>query len=556
MRIFDRPPAPPARSTYTVALLLLTLVLAGVLAYEAQESARSHRATAERTLRDYAGFAAFQFARYAKQGISSTAWTELAPAEQVSGDPLPPPEFVRKGREGRCKTCPRLRTVHSYFRLDLRDGSLATTGPHAGAAAYRWLADTLARVPALAGEPYQGGAIIHEVGGAPVLFTYMLRSDSAGRPLFAYGFETGAGDLAPVFNRIVDRAALLPPSLTRDVRNDSLLSITVLAPGGRVVYRSARAYPQTFAGSDTVGRAYGGYRVRVALRPSAAGRLVIGGLPRSRLPLLLGLVALTAGLIVVTLFQIRRQSELSRLRSDFVSGVSHELRTPLAQIRMFAETLLLGRVRSPEEQRRSLEIIDQEARRLAHLVENILHFSRAERRATRIAPVPTPLAPEIRETVEGFAPMARSRQTELRLELAEGVVAPVDRGALRQVLLNLVDNALKYGPPGQTVTIGMEVETDRARIRVDDQGPGIPVADRRRIWDPYRRLERDTESAVGGSGIGLAVVRELVTLHGGIARVEDAPGGGARFVLEFPGATTAPVPAPRERSSGSEGAVA
>src|SRR5207244_712328 len=149
-------------------------------------------------------------------------------------------------------------------------------------------------------------------------------------------------------------------------------------------------YAATFSARDTVEVMMGGMQVAVALRPELASKLVIGGLPRSRLPLLLGALGLTAGLIVTALVQLRREYELARLRTDFVSGVSHELRTPLAQIRMFSETLLLGRVRSEEEGRRSLEIIDQEARRLTHLVENLLHFSRSERQVTRLSPASAP----------------------------------------------------------------------------------------------------------------------------------------------------------------------
>src|SRR5213076_2188456 len=248
----------------------------------------------------------------------------------------------------------------------------------------------------------------------------------------------------------------------------------------------------------------GRVQVQVALRPDLAPKLVIGGMPRSNLPMLLSLLALTAGLVVAALLQLRREYELSQLRADFVSGVSHELRTPLAQIRMFSETLLLGRVRSDEEQVRSLEIIDQEARRLTHLVENLLHFSRSERQLTRLSPAPAPLA------------------------------ALVDADALRQMLLNLLDNAVKYGPAGQTVTLGLSVGEGRARICVDDQGPGVPAADRERIWDQFWRLERDRGSAVAGTGIGLSVVRELVALHGGRAWAEDAPGSGGRFVIELP----------------------
>src|SRR6185503_21283979 len=106
--------------------------------------------------------------------------------------------------------------------------------------------------------------------------------------------------------------------------------------------------------------------------------------------------------------------------------------------------------------------------------------------------------------------------------------------ALRQVLLNLLDNAAKYGPAGQTITVGSEIAGEHARIWVEDEGPGIPNEDRHRVWEPYVRLNREAESATGGSGIGLSVVRELVTLHGGRTRAESAPGGGARVVIELP----------------------
>ena len=290
---------------------------------------------------------------------------------------------------------------------------------------------------------------------------------------------------------------------------------------------------------DTVEAIMGGMLVQVALRPDMAPKLIIGGMPRDQRPRLFALLALTAGLVVIALIQLRREHELSRLRADFVSGVSHELRTPLAQIRMFSETLLLGRVRSDDERVRSLEIIDQEARRLTHLVENLLHFSRSERRLTRLAPAPAPLARLVSEAAEAFAPLAAARGVFLRTALADGIVAPVDADALRQMLLNLLDNAVKYGPPGHTVTLGLAVADRRARISVDDQGSGVPAADRERVWDRFWRLERDRGSAVAGTGIGLSVVRELVALHGGRAWVEDAPasdsrGRGCRFVIELP----------------------
>jgi signal transduction histidine kinase len=249
-----------------------------------------------------------------------------------------------------------------------------------------------------------------------------------------------------------------------------------------------------------------------------------------------GLFIVTMGLVTAALLQLRREFELARLRSDFVASVSHELRTPLAQIRLFAETLRLGRVRSEEEGRRSLEIIDQEAGRLTHLVENVLHFSRAERRGVHLSLAPVDLDALVRAVVHAFAPLAAAREVKLVQEIEPEVKASVDPAAVRQMLINLLDNAVKYGPCGQTVTVGMKISGRAAELRVEDQGPGIEPADRARIWERFFRLKRETKTAAAGAGIGLAVVKELAILHGGRAWVEDAPGGGARFAIEFPGA--------------------
>jgi signal transduction histidine kinase len=282
----------------------------------------------------------------------------------------------------------------------------------------------------------------------------------------------------------------------------------------------------------------------VSVRPD----LVVGAPPqgpRSRLPLLLTVFGLTLALVCVAIVQLRRQQELVRLRDDFVSGVSHELRTPLAQIRLFSDLLDSGRLAAPEQRSRSVRIIAEEARRLSWLVENILHFSRAQRGAGRVQPNPLLVAPLLREIVDAFAPLAREKSVTFSVEADEGVLARADPDALRQVMLNLLDNAVKYGPPGQTVRVRAELRGLALRIAVDDRGPGVPWEERRAVWEPYRRLARDAEGATGGSGIGLAVVKDLVELHGGRVGVGEVPGGGARFWIELPYAMHAGPPGER-----------
>src|SRR5437660_4475473 len=361
------------------------------------------------------------------------------------------------------------------------------------------------------------------------------RRASPGVLRTALGIEVKPAALKPLVVQATEKFALLPRPLTGGVQYDSMGSIIITDRYGHEIYRSAVQYTAPFTARDTVGKDMGDLHAEATLRASVADQLIIGGLPKSRLPLILGLLALTAALIGTALFQLRRESQLMRLRTDFISGVSHELRTPLAQIRMFSETLTLGRVRSEEERRRSLAIIDQEARRLTHLVENLLHFSRSERQTARITPEPTALAPLVQEVIDGFAPLAAARGVTLATAVPDGLVVPADPGAVRQMLLNLLDNAVKYGPAGQEIRVGATRDNGRARLWVDDGGPGIPRADREHVWERFWRLERDRGSAVAGSGIGLAVVRELASLHHGRAWIDDpAAGVGTRVVIELP----------------------
>jgi signal transduction histidine kinase len=557
-------PAPPlarfSRARLLVLLLLMTAGLASVLTYEAYDAARSHRATTERVLTDYATFAAWRVLEAGKAELYAMTARALAPVmtADVSGARAPGPEVIAPAAKHAAPSCDGAPdTLRYYFRADLGRGTTTFAGHEPPPWVVATLADSIrSRRYWESMEDINIIPFFRELPGERRMLVYAIRHDTLHHRKLAYGFEACLGAfIGPRFDRVMARHSLVPSVLTKGIPNESLLSVVVRDSYGRVVYRSSPQYPAVYVGeAPSTGRAFLGSTV--ALRPDAAGRLVIGGLPRSRLSVLLGILALTMGLVAVALLQLRREHELARLRADFVSGVSHELRTPLAQIRMFGETLRLGRVRSEGERQRSLEIIDQEARRLTHLVENVLHFSRAERQRTHLSREPTDLGRQVAEAVELFAPIAQSRRVTLVAELTDGVVAPVDRDALRQVLLNLLDNAVKYGPPGQTVTVRLTRHGDRARVAVEDQGPGITPRERVRIWEPFYRLERDAGSAVAGSGIGLSVVRELVRQHGGRVWVESAPAGdgrgdgagGARFVLELPGVedpAAAPAGAPQ-----------
>lgn len=527
--MLDRLTARLPRLTLVVGLLVLTLGTACALAWQAHVAAQSHQQAAERVLGDYVGFAGWEFARASRREIESAVgrWLDVITCAASTG-PLPAPADLAT-RNG-CK-CDDLNAA-SLFAVTTSTGEFTSSGAAVTPQVRQWIQEIASRPPGTAPGAHAGIVLAETIDGSPVALAGRFMRDPARGAVFG-GFIAEPAVFASAFAHVVSHTPLLPPALA-GTGND-MLGISVATRGGFPVFESASP-GATVTAQGVLDDAAGGFTYRVSLKPEAAGRLVIGGLPRSRLPLLLGLLALTAGLLGVAVMQLRREHDLSRLRSDFVSSVSHELRTPLAQIRLFSETLLLGRVRSEGEGRRSLEIIHQESRRLAHLVENVLYFARTERGAQQLSPVSTRMADLASEVMETFGPLAQAARASMRLHVRDDTRALVDPGAVRQILLNLLDNAAKYGRPGQTITVTLDRRGGDLVIMVDDEGPGVPREARERIWQPYARLGPAASSGIAGTGIGLAVVRDLAALHGGTASVEDAPGGGARFAVTLPGA--------------------
>ena len=556
----------------TVALLVLALFVCAALAYQGFDAARSQKRTVDATLHDYAKLANWEFTQQGKNQLLAQVVTSLV--QQASHiDParldatVLAPAVVEDIARETMGWCNCLSRVRYFFRYDWADGTFRTTETDLPDAELAWARDTVVAYAKARGPvpdvntitfgspdgrtgPFRNLAVVltndsyaalfGQRQGRPTLVVFVVARDhKRGLPVTIYGYVTDPEPfLSPIFANLRgvngEPSWVLPPTLIGKLPVDSILSLSVTTVAGNEVYKSPGWAALTYSAVDTLEPNFGRLIMRVSLNEDFASMLVVGGLPKSRLPLLLALFAIAVGLLTVTLIQLRRQQELARMRTEFVSGVSHELRTPLAQIRWFAELLHMGKLRSEDERLRSAGIIDQEARRLTYLVENVLNFSRAEKGTNRVSLSPSDFDHEIRDVLELFAPLARARQMSLDARLDAGAVVHLDRDALRQILLNLLDNAVKYGPAGQTIVVGSEVSADRARVWVEDQGPGIPHDERVRVWEPYVRLKRDVESATGGSGIGLSVVRELVAMHGGRARAESGPGGGARVVIEFP----------------------
>ena len=241
--------------------------------------------------------------------------------------------------------------------------------------------------------------------------------------------------------------------------------------------------------------------------------------------------------VVYALRDVSDEHALERARSDFVATASHELRTPLAAVYGAARTLLRTDIEIPGDQRdRFLEIIVSETERLTAIVSQILLAGQLEEGRVDVTTTATDLKPLAESTLD-LARLRAPEQIELRMEQdGAPAVALADEDKLRQVLVNLLDNAIKYSPDGGDVVVELEGGNGRVRLAVRDHGLGIPPGEQERIFEKFYRLDPALTRGVGGSGLGLFISRELVSRMGGSLTVRSQRGEGAAFVVDLPAA--------------------
>jgi PAS domain S-box-containing protein len=241
--------------------------------------------------------------------------------------------------------------------------------------------------------------------------------------------------------------------------------------------------------------------------------------------------------VVYALRDVSDEQAFERARSDFVATASHELRTPLAAVYGAARTLRRTDIEIPAEQRdRFLEIIVSETERLTAIVSQILLAGQLEEGRVDVSTAAIDLRPLVESALDS-ARMRTPEQIELRLEQnGAPAVALADEDKLRQVVVNLLDNAIKYSPDGGDVVVELAGGHGRVRLTVRDSGLGIPSGEQERIFEKFYRLDPALTRGVGGSGLGLFISRELVSRMGGSLTVRSQPGEGAAFVVDLPAA--------------------
>lgn len=240
------------------------------------------------------------------------------------------------------------------------------------------------------------------------------------------------------------------------------------------------------------------------------------------------------GGFLVVVQDVTQQRRAEAVRRDFVANVSHELRTPLASLRAMAETLRDGGLEDPTLAGRFLHQMVQEVDRMSRLVNDLLDLSALEAGVVRLRWEDLEAREVVEAVAQRYARAAAEKGLALRVRPG-GARVRGDRDRLEQAVANLVDNAVKYTPPGGSVEVGVEVREDGVHLVVEDTGPGLAPEHLPRVFERFYRADPSRSRAEGGTGLGLAIVKHIALAHGGRVGATNRPEGGARFEVVLPG---------------------
>jgi signal transduction histidine kinase len=256
------------------------------------------------------------------------------------------------------------------------------------------------------------------------------------------------------------------------------------------------------------------------------------------------LSVMIVGGLVLTKHMVSKEMALARLKSDFVSNVSHELRTPLALIRLYAETLELGRINTKEKKHQYYRIIRKESERLTALINNILDFSRIEAGRKEYEFRETDIAELVHNTLDSYRYQIEQQGFAFEENIDPTLpTVRVDREAIARALVNLVNNALKYSTSEKFLGVKLYKENGVVKLEVADHGIGIARRDQSKIFEKFYRAGDPLVHNTKGSGLGLSLVRHITYAHGGQIELESTPGKGSKFILSLPLASVNQEPA-------------
>jgi two-component system phosphate regulon sensor histidine kinase PhoR len=237
---------------------------------------------------------------------------------------------------------------------------------------------------------------------------------------------------------------------------------------------------------------------------------------------------------VLVIQDVTEHNLYEQLRKEFVANVSHELKSPLTSIQSLTETLLGGAINDSASNQRFVQLIDDDARRLSRLIDDLLSLSQIESQAEPLKRSAVALKPLIDAVVTSLRPAIDSRRLTVRIECPAALALQADPDRLRQVFINLIDNAIKYNKDGGTITVSATRDNAWIKVTIADTGIGIPAKDLPRIFERFYRVDKARSRELGGTGLGLSIVKHIIEAHGGTVSVTSELGRGSVFTVWLP----------------------
>lgn len=511
---------------------------------------RSARLTTDRSLQHLATVAAWEMSRHLSADLEAAGRITTAPVARLNGrleDEPPTAEDLFSAPSVTCN-CPRLEAI-GY--LEARPGAQKRSMRLTGGG---WAAGDTSALDSLIGllvarrlhaidsaeanEHHQGleaYMLPERSGRSRLLFTQPVHAQD-GRLAALYGVLVSSSSADSFFTASVTRASLLPESITERIPLDSLLQISIRSRDSTTIFRTRVVAALTgHAGHNVIGAVAPDIAVEARML-SPATAIMAGLLPRrATAPILLFIV--TAILTIASGWVVIRRVQLDAMRAEFMAGVAHEFHTPLALISAYAETP----AQDERERSRFMTLIVRESQRLSHLVDNVQRVVSSASQPT-VALQTVSLSSTVADAVDDFTTLATAHGNTIVSEVQQNLNVRGDVAGIRNALFNVLDNAVRYGGHAQPIRVSVVRAGAEAQVIVDDEGPGIVPRDRERVFQRYVRLTSALgPEAAAGSGIGLSIVRDILTAHGGHVRIETAPNGGARVRLTWPIANGVPV---------------
>jgi len=325
------------------------------------------------------------------------------------------------------------------------------------------------------------------------------------------------------------------PEILTSVELGKDLFVGILGENDSLLYLQRNLPVSSYLVAENFSQMFAGWKVALFDPGGKTIEQLTGKEKQLYLVLFVGIIVVMLIGIILMVRAVIHESEISRMKSDFVSNVSHELKTPLALIRMFGETLDSGIVTEEKDRRKFYSIIRKESERLTHLINNVLDFSRMDAGVKEYDFREADLTEVVRSSLEVYRFQISDNGFKIESEMPdEPLILRIDKDAISQVLLNLFNNAVKYSDEEKYILVQVRKDSDSALISVRDHGVGISKDEQKKIFDKFYRVSTVMTKQARGSGLGLTLAKHIVEAHGGTIEVESEVGKGSRFTVRLP----------------------